>query len=345
MKKGLRFLLMMCLLAVLGLNTQLRAQSPQTIEIGPHFGATSYVGDLNVWRNLSQWDWKQLNQFHYNLGGVVRFNYDTRWSFRLDYSYLHVRAQDTTTAWRPESLLNFKTTAHDLSLLVEFNFLDYYTGKNDKGFSPYIFGGISGLLYWVQPFTGDEALDAYYFNDLHGELETVGNRHYLADVFTSDTTRKSVNKTLSIPFGIGCKVSISEHLALTAEWRMHYTFTDYFDGVSGNYPDIDKHVLLVASQKMENGTPVFDPQGNPVLENYKIGHRKDLLDDTDLVFVYNFTDPTTTEFSNDANNVGNFPGGYQRGNARNNDWFGMFNLSLTWKFIIPDNAACQLTDH
>lgn len=293
MKKGLRFLLMMCLLAVLGLNTPLRAQSPQTIEVGPHFGATSYVGDLNVWRNLPQWDWKQLNQFHYDLGGVVRFNYDSRWSFRLDYTWLHARACEPVTAWRPQSLLNFKTTAHDLSLLVEFNFLDYYTGKNDKSFSPYLFGGFSGLLYRVQPFTGNETLDALYFNGL-GDDERY-------DVFTADAEKLGAPYwTLSIPFGLGLKVSLSEHLAATAEWRMHYTFTDYFDGVSGDYNDPDHHATVVYNQNE----------------------------------VYDFTDPT-----------GSFPEGYQRGNARNNDWFGMFNLSLTWKFIIPDNAACQLTDH
>lgn len=275
MKKRLRFLLMMCLLAVMGLtNVKAYAQSPRTIEVGPHFGATSYVGDLNVWRHLPQWDWKQFNQFHYDLGAVVRFNYDSRWSFRLDYSYLHVRAGDTIAAWRPESHLNFQTTAHDLSLLVEFNFFDYYTGKNDKGFSPYIFGGLSGLMYKTHPFTRDDQLDAIVLNPN--------------------------GMTLSIPFGLGLKISLSEHLAATAEWRMHYTFTDDFDNVSGTYPANASHVVGQ------------DTQGQD----------------------YDFTDPT-----------GTFAEGFQRGNARNNDWFGMVNLSLTWKFVIPDNAACKITIH
>lgn len=288
MKNRLRFLLMMCVVTVLGMNVA-KAQSPQTIEVGPHVGATSYVGDLNVWRHLPQWEWKQLNQFHYDLGGVVRFNYDSRWSFRLDYTYMHLRAADTITAWRPESQLNFKTTVHDLSFLVEFNFFDYYTGRIDKSFSPYIFGGVSGLLYYVQPFTGDEALDAYYFNGL-GMSD-----HY--DEFTA-SLEKSAYYSLSIPFGVGLKISLSEHLASTVEWKMHYTFTDYLDGVSADYP-------------ANHGT-ANDSQNN----------------------VYDFTDPT-----------GNFEAGYQRGNTRNNDWYGMVNLTLTWKFVIPDNAACKLTDN
>ena len=290
MKRRLHFLLIMCLLAILGFNQPTLAQSPQTIEVGPHFGATSYVGDLNVWRNLPQWNWKQLNQFHYDVGAVVRYNYDTRWSFRLDYTYLHARAQDSVTAWRPQSMLNFKTTAHDLSFLVEFNFFDYYTGRADKNFSPYIFGGLSAFLYQVQPFTGDQALDTLHFVGI--DSDTNGN-----DLFDVNPEKGSPNMALSIPFGLGLKVSLSEHLAATAEWRMHYTLTDYFDGVSGNYSG--QH-----------------PQAN----------------DSQGV-VYDFTDPT-----------GTFPEGYQRGNARNNDWFGMINLSITWKFIIPDKAACKLTD-
>ena len=291
MKRRVRFLLIMCVVAVLGMNgVNAFAQAPQTIEVGPHFGATSYLGDLNVWRHLPQWNWKQLNQFHYDLGAVVRYNYDSRWSFRLDYSYLHARAQDSITAWRPQGKLNFKTTAHDLSLMVEFNFLNYYTGKADKGFSPYIFGGVSGLLYQVQPFTRDQALDTLYFVGIGSDDN--GN-----DVFDVNSKKGGPNKALSIPFGLGLKMSLSEHLGTTIEWRMHYTLTDYFDGVSGNYPA--QHAVADDSQGV----------------------------------AYDFTDPTMS-----------FPDGYQRGNARNNDWFGMINLSITWKFVIPDNSTCKLTE-
>ena len=95
---------------------------------------------------------------------------------------------------------------------------------------------------------------------------------------------------LSIPFGIGCKVSISKHLAATVEWRMHYTLTDYLDGVHANYAET--HATAKG---------------------------------------YDFTDPTET-----------FDAGYQRGNSQTNDWFGMLNLSLTWKFVIPNSSACKM---
>lgn len=287
MKKRLRyFVTMVCLVFWSLTATVSYAQNPQTIEVGPHFGATAYVGDLNVWRHLPQWEWKQFNQFHYDWGVVVRYNYDSRWSFRLDYSHLRLRASDTVTAWRPQANLNFKSTVDDLSFMVEFNFLDYYTGKINKGFSPYIFAGVSGLMYYVQPYTGIDSLDVLYLNNL-GEKNG-------ADVFEVGKEREGRNFALSIPFGVGCKVSISNHLAATAEWRMHYTLTDYLDGVHGNYGTSNK------------------PEG----------------------YNYDFNDPTET-----------FPEGYQRGNARNNDWFGMLNLSLTWKFVIPEQSACKMTEY
>lgn len=242
------------------------AQAPQTLEVGPHFGVTTYAGDLNVWRNMGQWQWKEMKQFHYDLGALVRYNYDSRWSFRLDYTHLHLRAGDSLAAWRPEGNLSFRNTVDDLSLMVEFNFLDYYTGKKGKNLSPYIFAGISGLMYYVQPFTGVDSLDVMYFNDLHEDEHGV-------DVFTLEEERKGYNYALSIPFGVGCKISLSEHLASTIEWRMHYTLTDYLDGVHGNY---------------ENGL--------------------------------------------------------QCGNANTNDWFGMLNLSFTWKFVLPEKNACKMIE-
>ena len=296
MKKRLRFFMVtMCLVLLNLADSVLLAQSPQTIEVGPHFGVTTYAGDLNVWRNLGQWEWKGLKQFHYDLGAVVRYNYDTRWSFRLDYSHLQVRAGDSLTAWRPQSDLNFRSTVDDLSLMVEFNFLDYYTGKHDKSFSPYIFAGISGMMYFVQPFTGVDSLDVMYLNGLAEDS-------YGADVFSVSEERVGHNFALSIPFGVGCKISISEHLATTVEWRMHYTLTDYLDGVHGNYAQ--EHAKA-------KGYDFTDPSGNFTAAAGEA--------------------PTSYQY-------------FQRGNARTNDWFGMLNLSLTWKFVLPEKTACKMTD-
>ena len=102
------------------------------------------------------------------------------------------------------------------------------------------------------------------------------------------------NFSWSVPFGLGVKYSISEHLGATLEWRMYKSFTDYIDDIHGLYPE------------------------NPAV----IGD-------------YNYTDPT-----------GNFEAGMQRGNGDdkmfgyNNDWYGTIELSLVFKFNVPDKTPC-----
>ena len=248
MRNRLRILLAtFCLVVMAQVGNHVCAQNPQTIEVGPHFGATAYVGELNVWRHLSQWKWKEFNQFSYDWGVLARYNYNTRWSFRIDFTHGQFRAADSIAAWRPEADLKFHSTVNDLSLMVEFNFLDYYTGHITNTISPYIFGGISGFMFDTEPQNVEQ-------NPKYSKL------------------------ALSMPFGLGLKLSLSKHLATTVEWRMHYTLTDYLDDVSTVYPSGDDR----------------------------------------------------------------FPAGYQRGNSQTNDWFGMINLSLTWKFVIPNTSACKM---
>ena len=281
MEKRLRFWFVTLCLILMGQTAQIaNAQAPKTIEIGPHFGASSYVGELNVWKNLKEWDWKKMNQFDYNLGVVARYNYDMRWAFRFDYTHGRVKACDTTAAWRPEAMLNFRSTVNDFSFMVEFNFLDYYAG-------------VSAFLYTTRPFTGDPMLDTIVLNGKATDWYFKDSTYYDANgaehIVTLFRGKQLKNPafSLSIPFGIGCKFSLSKHLAATLEWRMHYTFTDYLDDVSGLYG------------------------GNTIVDGYN-------------------ADPS-----------GLFSEYQQRGNSRTNDWFGMINVSVTYKFLVEDPFALK----
>lgn len=281
----------------------LLAQSPQTLEIGPHGGITTYLGDINAW--------KMFDQFDYELGGVVRYNYDSRWSFRLDYSYQTIKGTDAKIGWRPERNLGFKTWIHDLSMIVEFNFLEYYTGRPGTSISPYLFGGVSLLMFEAYPYTGNMTIDTVALTPLSTEQSlTLGN---LNDVYFDDKQLSTPSFAFSIPFGFGCKFSLSKHLATTLEWRMHWTSTDYLDDVHGVYPSDDQHALLV----LRNGEHVVE-YGDPSQLNGG-------------TLVYDFSDPS-----------GKFHHGQQRGNSQSNDWFGSLNVSLTWKFEIPKKSPCNL---
>ena len=236
----IRFLLIMSCLAVF---SQANAQfdDPQTLEVGPHVGVSYYMGDLNPMIPFAQ------AQLQY--GGVVRFNYDSRWTFRFDYSRATVKADDETIGWRPERGLNFTTIINDFSLMAEFNFLEYYTGNPKRNVSPYIFAGVSVFQYTPYAEYGGtkvnlrdyptEAIpaDAKWYETLFGRTSSVG---------------------VSIPFGVGVKFSLSRHMAATVEWMMHKTFTDYLDDVGMVYPEISATFTAEDGQTYN----LSDPSGN-----------------------------------------------------------------------------------
>lgn len=215
------------------LNAKAQFDDPKTLEIGPHGGVSYYMGDINPLKPFAMADWQY--------GGVVRFNYNNRWTFRADYSYVTVKADDKIIKWRPERELNFMSKIHDVSFVAEFNFLEYYTGNPKKNVSPYIFGGISVFYYTVFTQVGDSLInlsdyktepvptDAKWYERAFGKTSPVG---------------------ISIPFGIGVKFALSRHAAATVEWRMQKTFTNYLDDVATVYP-------------ARNQRPVVEIDGEP----------------------------------------------------------------------------------
>ena len=249
MYRKIRFLLILsCLAVIFQANAQF--DDPKTLEVGPHVGVSYYMGDLNPMLPFAQ------SQLQY--GGLVRFNYNNRWTFRFDYSRATVMASDEVIKWRPERGLNFTSKINDFSLTAEFNFLEYYTGNPKKNVSPYIFGGISVFQYTAFANVGDllvdlsdyategpEDPDAKWYDKMFGKTSPIG---------------------VSIPFGMGVKFSLSRHMAATVEWRMQKTFTDYLDDVATVYPE--QHAVYT----YEDGSTydLTDPTDN----NYKPGQQR-----------------------------------------------------------------------
>ena len=299
MYRRIRFLLILSCLAIF---SQVHAQfdDPQTLEVGPHVGLSYYMGDLNPAKPFA------MSDLQY--GGVVRFNYNNRWTFRFDYSRATVKADDKVIGWRPERGLNFTSTINDFSLMAEFNFIEYYTGNPKKNVSPYLFGGISVFQYTAYANVGGtlvdlsnhytegpEPSDAKWYEKMFGKRSPVG---------------------VSIPFGFGVKMSLSRHLAATVEWRMQKTFTDYLDDVATVYPHDDEHACVTIDGLYYDLTdPTITPNGIPVDSHGT---------------------PTVTPTIN-------YRSEQQRGNAAFNDWLGMARVSLTWKFNLPDGRGCNLS--
>ncbi len=97
----------------------------------------------------------------------------------------------------------------------------------------------------------------------------------------------------AIPFGIGLKYALTESWSIGLEVGARYLFTDYLDDVSGTYVTFDD---LLAG----NGSDAAS-----------LGNRTGEFFGTDPVIV---------------------PTGTQRGDDKNNDWYGIFGLTFSYHF-------------
>ena len=299
MSRRLRFILIVsCLAFFVQANAQF--DDPKTLEIGPHVGISYYMGDINPCLPFAQSDLQY--------GGLVRFNYDNRWTFRFDYSRAKVKASDEVIQWRPERDLSFMTKINDFSLMAEFNFIEYYTGNPKRNISPYIFGGISVFQYTPYAEVGGTLIN---LREQQTEAPLGSDAKWYERL-----TYKSMPVGFSIPFGFGVKCSVSRHMAATLEWRMQKTFTDYLDDVATVYPDDNQHATVIVDGMYYDLTdPTATPSGILVDAN---------------------GNPTTTP-------TGNYHKDQQRGNSSYYDWFGMLRVSLTWKINLPDGRGCNLS--
>jgi hypothetical protein len=185
-------------------------QSQRNMEVGLFVGDAYYLGDLNPDIHF------RAAQLAY--GAVARYNFDERWSVKFGITRGKVKGNSEKTNFLPGRDLQFESPITDFSLTAEFNFFPYFTGSRWNWITPYLYAGIGGFMF--QPSLGGQKL-----RSIGTEGQNVGYEG-----------RKPYSTTqVSIPFGLGVKVSIGKRLGLTAFWEMHKTFTDYIDDVSKTY--------------------------------------------------------------------------------------------------------------
>lgn len=182
-------------------------------------GGSYYIGDLNPTGHF--------NSYTKPAGGIgLRHNYNTRFATRANMFFGGIRGDDSksTSPYLKQRNLNFKSPITELSIMGEFNFFDYRMNDLHKFVSPYSFIGIS--LFHFRPkglFTNTTTNEKSWTELQPLKTEGQGKKYWLWQV--------------SIPFGVGFKLNLSEKIDLALEWGMRKTFTDYLDDVSKTYPD------------------------------------------------------------------------------------------------------------
>jgi len=215
-------------------------------------------------------------------GAVVRYNFGDRWAAKITYTRAKVAGNDLKTEAVKNRNLNFTTIIDDISVTGEFNFRKYSTGSNRHKFTPYITAGAG--FFFFKPTTKYDGR-VYDLRSLGTEGQNIGY----------DGRKPYKKYNFAAIFGLGFKYSLSKRFGLSAEWRMHKTFTDYLDDVSKTY------YLDGSSINPGNLTPA----------EY-------------------FSDPTLSHKK-----------GEQRGNSGTKDWFGVANISVTYKIEFNNKKGCK----
>lgn len=187
-------------------------------EFGFYGGGSYYIGDLNPSKH-----------FVYSkpaFGAIFRYNLTTRYSLRFTATYGNVYASDADSddPFMVQRNLSFKTDILELAFGVELDLFKYRINDMKYPITPYFFYEIA---YFKMNPTGE----------LNGEdysLQSLGTEGQGTSL--SDKDQYKLNQ-LSVPLGIGLKFNIRARMAISIEYGIRKTFTDYIDDVSGNYVD------------------------------------------------------------------------------------------------------------
>lgn len=190
-------------------------------EIGFTVGGMNYIGDLNG-QSL-------LGKPNVAGGGFFRYEFDERWSVRVDVDYGHVEGGNPDIIERRN--LSFRSHIFEAGARAEFNFFPFSMREDHFPCTPYIFGGLgfftfNPMAYAKDPMSGDVG-----WYELR-PLGTEGQGTPLADGRTP-----YLLKQLCMPFGLGVKWHPFKSLTISAEYGWRKTWTDYLDDVSTVYVD------------------------------------------------------------------------------------------------------------
>ena len=186
-------LMLMVLLPAARMSAQ---DDPQyRMEIGAGVGMVSYEGDFNgnVLKNMQPM-----------FSALWRYNFDSYKDLRLSATYgkLKGSSKDVDTYYPDYATeeYSFNRNLLDVSLVFEYNFWPYGTGRDYRGakrLTPYIYGGIGATS-------------------------------------ASGGGSKSVF-TANVPIGLGVKYKLNERMNLGLDWGIHFSLSDELDGVKDPY--------------------------------------------------------------------------------------------------------------
>jgi hypothetical protein len=215
------------------------------------FGVANFLGDLGG-RDAIGTDYSPIDlEFGLTRPAAMagyRFRFSKNFAFRLQVDYARLWGNDALTSepFRNNRNLYFRTDIWETSANFEYAFgkdksgnryhLKHTFKRRQKAKSTYfyIFAGIG----------------AFHFNP---KAKFQGSWVALQPLGTEGQgilpgTKKYKRFSISIPMGIGYKITINQQWAFGIECNFRKTFTDYIDDCSTNY--VDNQLLLTTNGPM-----------------------------------------------------------------------------------------------
>jgi len=203
--------------ALMGATLTASAQQPmEGWEAGGWVGLGYYFGDLNTNFDLSL---PGLSG-----GAMARYNFNERISIKGGLNAGTIRGDDAVSenTFERARNLSFKSLIIEGVAQLEFNFLPYKHGSEDKFFTPYMFAGLSAFH-----FNPEAKIDGQWV-----ELQTLGTEGQ----FQGEEYSRFSGALL---FGGGIKFDLSYEWSVNVEMGARTTFSDYLDDVSTTYPNLN----------------------------------------------------------------------------------------------------------
>ncbi|NMH27446.1 type IX secretion system protein PorG [Flavobacterium silvaticum] len=174
----------------------LNAVSAQIYEIGIFAGASNYIGDVGATTYI------RPNEPAF--GALFKWNRSPRHSWRISYTQTTLSAddRDSDTQARQQRGLKFKNDMKELSLGLEFDFFDFNLHDGKKKLTPYVYSGLSAMMY-----------NEMYYDGIDNNAKSDGNGFSMA-----------------IPMIVGIKTNVADHFVIGLEAGARWTFTDNIDG-------------------------------------------------------------------------------------------------------------------
>lgn len=249
-------------------------------------GAGNFLGDLGgrdkIGKDYSYAD-LELSLTRPSATVGYRYRLAKNFGWRTDFNYMRLWGKDALTQeiYRNNRNLSFRTNIFEVSTNLEFAWYinkggNRYHIKNTRkrrykssNHYIYVFGGVGG----------------FYFNP---KAQYDGNWYALQPLSTEGQglpggPKKYMRFSVSIPMGLGYRLSLNREWTIGIEYNFRKTFTDYIDDVHGTYYDnatiyqlkgkvaaelADPSLGIIPTATMPNGDGTGAQRGDKQMDSY-----------------------------------------------------------------------------